>query len=169
MDKVLIVIVVLVGRLPLNCSSRCARTYWQRMLDRRFDVVLLRWWRRNGRKVITLVGNGGVIYRLSMIVCCGRSCVQRSWSHRVTRRIAVSAAMIVDGCAMLGAADGCPDVADGAEIPEVFRITVVLAVGTSFSVAQRNERRLRTRRNREPVRGHRTYLHLPPSTFHVVQ
>lgn len=169
MDKVLVVIVVLVGGLPLNCSSRCTRTYWQRMLDRRFDVVLLRWRRRNWRKVITLIGNGGVIYRLLMIVCCGPCGVRRSWVHRVTRRIAISAAMIVNSCAVLSAADCCPDVADGAEIPEIFRIAVVLAVCTSFSVAQRNGRQLRTRRNREPVRGHRPYLHLPPSTFHVVR
>lgn len=169
MGKVLIVIVVLVGRLPLNCGSRCAGIFWQCVFDRRFNVVLLRWRRWNGRKVIALIGNGGVVYRLPMIVCCGPCGVRRSWSHRVTRDITIAAAMIVDGWVMLGAADGRSDVADGAEIPEVFRIAVVLAVGASFSIMQRNGRELRTRRNREPVRGHRTYLHLPPSTSHVVQ
>jgi hypothetical protein len=54
----------------------------------------------------------------------------------VSRQIAVSAAMVVHGCAMLSAADGCPNVADCAEIPEVFRIAAVLAVGTCISLVK---------------------------------
>ena len=134
MGEVLIVIVVLVGRLSLNRSSRCARTFRQSVLDCRFDVVLLRWRWRNGRKVIALISDGGVIYWLFMIVCCGPCDVRRSWSRRVSGNIAVSAAVIVNGWVVLSAADGCSDVTDSAEIPEVFRIAVVLAVGTSLSV-----------------------------------
>ena len=44
--------------------------------------------------------------------------------------------MVVSGWVLLSAANGCTDVADSAEIPEVFRIAVILAVGTSFSVVQ---------------------------------
>lgn len=48
----------------------------------------------------------------------------------MSRQIAVSATMIVGDCVMLSTTDGCPNVTDGAEIPEVFRIAIVLAVET---------------------------------------
>jgi len=134
--KVLIVIIVSIRRFPLNGSSCCAGSFRQCVLDRRFNVVPLRRRRWNERKGITLVGDGGLIYRLVMIVRCGPCTVWGSWGHRVTSQVAVSATMIVNNWVMLSAANSCADVADSAEIPEVFWIAVILAVETSFSVVQ---------------------------------
>ena len=90
--------------------------------------------------MIALVDNGGTIYRLPGIVGRGPCDVRRSWDRGITRQVAISTTTFVNSWVMLGATDGTPDVADGAEIPEVFRIAVVLAAGTSLSVAQRNEK-----------------------------
>ena len=62
MGKVLVVIVVIVGKFPLNRGSRSAGTFRQGMLDRRLNIIFLRWRWWNGRKVIALISNGGVIY-----------------------------------------------------------------------------------------------------------
>lgn len=40
---------------------------------------------------------------------------------------------------MLGASDGRSDVTDGAEIPEILWVAVVLAAGPGISRMQRNE------------------------------
>jgi len=79
--------------------------------------------------VIALIGNGGEIYWLLVIIRCGPQDIRGGWGYRVSRQIAVSAAMIIDGWSVLSTTDGCSNVADGAEIPEVFWIAVVLAAG----------------------------------------
>jgi len=83
--------------------------------------------------VVAFVGNGGVICWLFVIVCCGPYDVRRSWSYRVGRDVTVSSTMIVGDLVMLGAPDGCSNMTDGSEIPKVFRVAVVLAMGTYIS------------------------------------
>lgn len=139
------------------------------MLDRCFDVVLLYWRGRNWRKDITLVGNRGVIYWLLAFIYCGPRDVRRSWGCGVSRGIAISAAMVVNSWVMLRAANGCSNVANGAEIPEVFWIAVLLTGDSLQYCKLKREAESRTRRNREPVHGRRTCLCPPPSTFRVVR
>lgn len=86
--------------------------------------------------MVAFIGNRRVIYWLFMIACCVPCDVRGSWGHRVTRRVAVPSAMVVSGLVMLSASDGCSNMADGAEIPKVFRIAVVLAMGTYVSSVQ---------------------------------
>lgn len=71
MDEVLVVIIELVGRLPLDRSSCCARAFRQGVLNRCFDVVLLHRWRRNGGEVIAFIRESGMSYGLFVVVCCG--------------------------------------------------------------------------------------------------
>ena len=168
-DEVLVVIVVLIRRLPLDRGSRRSRTLGQGVLDCRFDVVLLRWRGRNRRKVVTLIGNRGEICRLLVIVRCSPCNVRRGRGYRVSWQLPISAAVIVDDWVVLSATDGCSNVTDGAEIPEVFWVAVVLAVGAYISTIQRNVRESRTRRNPEPVRGRQVSLRPPLSTFRVVR
>lgn len=66
----------------------------------------------------------------------------------MTRNIAVSAAVVVNGWVVWSAPDGCSDMADGPEIPEVLWITVVLAAGTYVSMVQQNERATNSSKSR---------------------
>lgn len=160
--KVLIVIFEFIGGLPLNSSPRCASTFRQGVLNRCLDIVLLHWWWWNWGKLIVFIGNGGIIRRLFVIVCCSPCDVRRSRGQRITRNIAVSATVVVSG--MLSAPDGCSDMADGSEIPEILWITVVLAAEVYISRVQRNERVTNSSKSRACSRSSGFS---PPSAFHL--
>ena len=86
--------------------------------------------------MISLVGSRGVIYWLLAVICCSSRDVRWGRGYRVSRQVAISTSMIVNDWAMLSATDGCSNVADGAEVPEVFRIAVVLAAETYVSIVR---------------------------------